>query len=108
MTLLVHLVAFVVGLVLGSSVVYVAVPLGPSRGVVTAREAVAVALIGLVLSELLAVVVGPGSVVAWLAGALGWIGVVGRLCPVTRLTAAAVGALGWATSTAVLGLLALL
>lgn len=91
------LVSLVVGVVVVPPVIYFGVPLGSAAESVSAREAVAVSLVGVVAAGLADALLGGTAVVGWLFAPLAWIVVVGSRCPVEWPTAAGVGVVGWAT-----------
>ncbi len=102
------LVSLVVGVVVVPPVVYFGVPLGSTAGSVSAREAVAVSLAGVVAAGLADALFGGVAVVGWLFAPLTWVVVVGYRCPVEWPTAAGVGVVGWATHAITLRVLLML
>lgn len=108
MTLTSAFIVLTVWLVLVSPIVYFGVPLGASRGSVTAQEAIAVALAGIITVEFVELLFGWISAVRGVLVPLAWVGVIKHLCPVTWPTAAGIGILSWGISAIVIGVLLLI
>lgn len=98
MTLTTTFIVFTVGLVLIPPIVYFGVPLGALGGSVTAQEAIAVALVGIIITKIGEFLFGWASAVEGVLAPLVWIVVVKHLCPVTWPTAVGIGILGWGVS----------
>lgn len=79
--------------------IYVGVPLSPNGERIPYREAVAVALLGTLLSGAAALLFGWLSAVGALVAPAVWIAVIERYCPVDWGVAAIVGAICWAVPT---------
>lgn len=72
----------------------IGVPLSAFGGSVTAREAIAVTVVGIAATGSVDLLLGSATSVGWLVSPLVWIGVIKRLCPVEWPAAATLGALG--------------
>lgn len=107
MDLISALIAFMAGLVLVPPIIYFGLPLGASRRSVTAQEAIAVTLVGIVTVEIVELLFGWIPAVEWVLAPLAWVGVIKHCCPVAWPTAAGIGVLSWGVSTVVTSILLL-
>lgn len=105
MILATALLALIVGVILIPPLIYFGVPQSALDGSVTARETVAVTLVGIVVSGLVDFLFGWVPGIGWLFAPLVWIGVIKYLCPVEWPAAAGIGILSWGLPTAILSVL---
>lgn len=102
MILVTALLALIIGVILVPPVIYFGVPLSASGGSVSAREAVAVSLVGIVASGFIDFLLRSVLGIGWIFAPLMWIGVIKYLCPVTWPTAIGVGIFSWGLPAVVL------
>lgn len=90
------LLALLIAVPIAAAVLYFGVPLGTTGRSLDWHESVSVALVGVFLSGLAALLLGWIPVLGVLFAPLVWVGVVGYFCPVTWPAATAIALVAWA------------